>query len=114
VKHVAASNYGMASAILQERPPVDLGSGDGPDSLTGKAAILNFLQDSFAYLHKAVQSINEKNATQQVPNPEGQGTVPKLDIATRQLWHDMDHYGQMVVYLRMNGMIPPASRPRHP
>jgi hypothetical protein len=109
-KHVAATNYAMASAILREHPPVNLGSENGPDSMTSKADIMNFLKGSFVYLHKAVNSINEKNATEQVPNPEGAGTVPKLDIATRQLWHAMDHYGQMVLYLRMNGIVPPASR----
>jgi DinB superfamily len=112
VKHVAASNYGMAAAILNEEPPIDLRSEYTSDSIKSKADIIRFLQDSFGYLHKAVSSINETNATRQVPNPEGPGTVPKLDIAIRQLWHDMDHYGQMVVYLRMNGIIPPASRPR--
>lgn len=97
VKHVAASNYAMASAILREDPPVDLGGADGPGSMTSKAEIVKFLRDSFAYLHKAVQTLNETNATEQVPNPEGPGTVPKLDLAMRQLWHGMDHYGQMVV-----------------
>jgi len=110
VKHVAASNYAMSSAILKEDPPVDLQTENGPVSMTSKTDIMKFLEDSFLYLHKAARSINEKNATEQVPNPEGAGTVPKLDIATRQLWHGMDHYGQMVLYLRMNGIVPPASR----
>jgi hypothetical protein len=114
VKHVAVTNYVMASAVLREPVPVELGSVDGPASMTSKADIMNFLKASFVYLHKAVSSINEKNATEQIPNPEGAGTVPKLDVATRQLWHDMDHYGQMVLYLRMNGIIPPASRGQSP
>jgi hypothetical protein len=109
VKHVAATNYMMGSAILREKSPIGLETENGPASITSKADIMKFLQGSFAYLHTAVGSINEKNATEQVPNPEGAGTVPKLDIATRQLWHDMDHYGQMVEYLRMNGIVPPAS-----
>lgn len=110
VKHVAAANYGGAAAILKEHPPVELGTANGPDSIASKADIMKFLQGSFDYLHKALSSINEKNITEQVPNPEGAGTVPKLDIATRFLWHDFDHYGQMVEYLRMNGIVPPASR----
>jgi hypothetical protein len=107
VKHVAVANYAGASAILKEKPPVDLGSSsNGPDSITSKADILKFLKGSFAYLHKALSSLNEKNIVEQVPNPEGGGTVPKLDIATRFLWHDFDHYGQLVEYLRMNGIDP--------
>src|SRR5215472_4798327 len=92
VKHVAVTNYVMASAILREKPPVELESVNGPASMTSKADIMAFLKGSFAFLHRAASSLNEKNATEQVPNPEGAGTVPKLDIATRQLWHDMDHY----------------------
>jgi len=110
VKHVAATNYFMASAILGEKPPVDLSSADALKSKASKADIVKFLQGSFTYLHKAVASINEKNATEQVPNPEAPGTVPKLDIAIRQMLHNMDHYGQMVMYLRMNGIVPPESR----
>jgi uncharacterized damage-inducible protein DinB len=110
VKHVAASNYAMASAVLKEDPPLKLETETGPVSITSKADIMKFLEDSFAYLHKAARSIDEKTATEQVPNPEGAGTRPRLDIMTRQLWHCMDHYGQMVLYLRMNGIVPPASR----
>jgi hypothetical protein len=110
VKHVAVTNYFMAAAILRENPPVDLSSANPVNSITSKADIVKYLQGSFSYLHKAVASINEKNATEQVPNPEGAGTVPKLDIAIRQMIHNMDHYGQMVVYLRMNGIVPPESR----
>jgi hypothetical protein len=112
VKHVAVSNYVMAAGILQEKPPVDLGGSDanGPASIASKADSVSFLKDSFAYLHKAFSSIDEKNVAGQVKNPEGEGTVPRLDIANRTLWHDLDHYGQMVEYLRLNGIIPPASR----
>jgi hypothetical protein len=112
VKHVAVSNYAMAAALLQEKPPVDLGGNDanGPASIVSKADSIAFLKDSFAYLHKAFSSINENNIAGHVKNPEGEGTVPRLDIANRTLWHSLDHYGQMVEYLRMNGIIPPASR----
>jgi len=54
------------------------------------------------------RSINEQNVAGQVKNPEGEGTVPRLDIANRTLWHSLDHYGQMVEYLRMNGINPQA------
>jgi hypothetical protein len=110
IKHVAASNYGMAAAILQEKPPVKLDNDSDLDSISTKADIMKFLTGSFVYLHKALSSINEKNETEQVANPEGEGTLPKLDIATRVLWHCFDHYGQMVEYLRMNGIVPPGSR----
>jgi len=110
VKHVAAVNYIIGAAILETKPPVELGGENGPDSITSKADIMKFLKDSFAYLHKAVASINEKNQTDQIKNPFGEGKTTKLGFATVGYWHPFDHYGQMVEYLRMNGIIPPASR----
>lgn len=110
VKHVAAVNYMVGAAILEEKPPVELTGENGPDSIQSKAEIMKFLKDSFAYLHKALSSINEKNQTDMIKSPFGEGKVTRLGIATLALWHPFDHYGQMVEYLRMNGIIPPASR----
>ena len=110
VKHVAAVNYLIGAAILEEKPPVELGGENGPDTITSKADIVKFTKDSFAYLHKALSSINEKNQTDQIKSPFGEGKVTRLGIATVDLWHCFDHYGQMVEYLRMNGIVPPASR----
>ena len=110
VKHVAAVNYLIGATILEQKLPVDLGGENGPDSITTKADILKFAKDSFAYLHKALASINEKNQTDQIKNPFGDGKVSRLGIATAALTHPFNHYGQMVEYLRMNGIIPPASR----
>ena len=110
VKHVSAVNYMIGATILEQKPPVELGGENGPDSITTKADIIKFAKDSFAYLHKALASINEKNQTDQVKNPFGEGKVTRLGIATVALTHPFNHYGQMVEYLRMNGIIPPASR----
>jgi DinB superfamily len=110
IKHVAAVNYMIAAAVLEEKPPVELGGENGPSAITTKADIMKFLKDSFAYSHKAMRSINEKNQTDQVKSPFGEGKVSRIGIANVALWHPFDHYGQMVVYLRMNGIIPPASR----
>jgi len=110
IKHVAAINYMIAAAVLEEKPPVELGGEDGPATISTKADILKFIKDSFAYTHKAMRSINEKNQTDQIPSPFGEGKVSRIGIADVALAHPFDHYGQMVVYLRMNGIIPPASR----
>ena len=110
IKHVAAVNYELAAAILEEKPPVDIGDESGPASITSKADILKYLHESFAYVHKAIQTINETNMVGTVRSPFGEGKVSRLGLATSVAWHGYDHYGQMVVYLRMNGIIPPASR----
>lgn len=110
VKHVAAVNYLVGAAILEEKPPVELGGENGPDSVKSKADIVNFLKDSFAYVHKAVGSINDGNLLNPIKSPFGEGTTTRLGMATLVVGHCFDHYGQMVEYLRMNTIVPPASR----
>jgi hypothetical protein len=110
VKHVAAVNYILGGAILGEKPPVDTGGEDGPDSAKSKADIMKYLKDSFVYLHKAAATIDHKNLVSPVKDPFGEGTATRLALAAGTVGHCFDHYGQMVEYLRMNGIIPPASR----
>ena len=111
IKHMAVANYFLGSAILGEKPPVDLGGGpDGPASIKSKAEIMKFLNDSFVYAHKALNSITEANILEPVKSPMGSNMTTRLALATSVIGHPYDHYGQMVVYLRMNGIIPPASR----
>lgn len=110
IKHVAAVNYELGAALLEQKPPVDIGDETGPASITSKADILKFLKESFAYVHKAIATINENNLVGTVRSPFGEMAVTRLSLATTVAWHGFDHYGQMVVYLRMNGIVPPASR----
>ncbi len=110
IKHVAAVNYELGAALLEQKPPVDVGDESGPASVTSKADIIKFLKDSFAYVHKAIATINENNFVGTVKSPFGEGSVSRLGLATSVAAHGFDHYGQMVEYLRMNGIVPPASR----
>lgn len=110
VKHVAAVNYELAAAILEQKPPVDINDESGPASVTSKADIIKYLKESFEYVHKAVGTINESNLAGTVKSPFGEGSVSRLGMIMAVPSHGFDHYGQMVIYLRMNGIIPPASR----
>ena len=110
IKHIAAVNYEFGAAIRLEESPVDINEEEGPASITTKTDILKYLKDSFEYVHKAIATINEKNLVAPVRSPFGEGTVTRLGLASSVAWHGFDHYGQMAVYLRMNGIIPPASR----
>ena len=110
VRHIAVANYMLAAGILGEKPPVEIKSENGPDNLTSKADIVKYLKDSFAYAHKAANSIDENNVLGMVQSPFGPNKVTRLSLAIGMLSHPFDHYGQMVEYLRMNGIIPPASR----
>jgi uncharacterized damage-inducible protein DinB len=110
VRHVAAVNYLLGAAILQEKSPAETGGESGPESMTTKADIVKYLKASFEYAHKAIATITEKNALEPVKSPFGPGTMTRLGIAGIVTSHGFDHYGQMVVYLRSNGIVPPASR----
>jgi uncharacterized damage-inducible protein DinB len=110
VKHVAAVNYIFGAAILSEKVPVDVGDESGPAAMKSKAEILKYLKDSFVYVHKAIATVNEKNLVEPLKSPFGEGSVTRLGLATSVSAHGFDHYGQMVEYLRMNSIVPPASR----
>lgn len=109
VKHVAATNYMIFSAMLGEKAP-DTGGEDGPASITTKAEIVKYLKDSFLLGHRAMGELTADNLVAAIPNPFGQGSTTRLGLGTSVVGHCFDHYGQMVEYLRMNGIIPPASR----
>ena len=106
VKHVAASNYFIWSPLTGDKLPEGLGDGNGPENLKTKADIIQFLKDSFALGHKAAATLTPQNMLQ---TPEGSKS-PRLRLAEFAVAHACDHYGQRVEYLRMNGIVPPASR----
>jgi hypothetical protein len=106
VKHVAASNYALWSPLTGNRFPKDFLGGDGPESLKSKAEIIKFLKDSFALGHKAAATLTSENALETAEN----STSIRLHRAEFAVAHAFDHYGQMVEYLRMNGIVPPASQ----
>jgi len=111
IKHVATVNYMVASKVLGQNPPRDLGKGEsGPDDVNGKAAIVKYLKDSFAYAHKAMMSLTAQNEMEMIALPWGDQKSPRAALANVVITHSFDHYGQMVIYARMNGVVPPASR----
>jgi uncharacterized damage-inducible protein DinB len=109
LKHVAASNYLIWSPITGEKPPDTVNDGKGPDNMKAKADIIKYLKDSFAFGHKAVATLNSSNLVEPITSGSGRQTT-RLFLATFAPAHCFDHYGQMIEYLRMNGIVPPASR----
>jgi hypothetical protein len=106
VKHVAASNYFIWSPLTGDKLPEGLKDGNGPENLKTKADIIRFLKDSFALGHKGAATLTTENMLQA---PEHSKSA-RLYLAKFGVAHAYDHYGQMVEYLRMNGIVPPASR----
>jgi uncharacterized damage-inducible protein DinB len=113
VKHLAATNYILAAAALGEEPPGDAGDELGPEAIRTKAEIIDYLNGSFAHLQKAIDAIgDQKLAVKSSPiSPLPANTVTRLALVVEACVHAFNHYGQMVEYLRMNGVVPPASRP---
>jgi len=107
IKHVAASNYFLFSSVTGDKVLAKIfNDGKGPDDLKIKADILKFLKDSFALGHRAASTLTVENMLQ---SPAG-GKSARLHVAEFGIAESYNHYGQMVEYLRMNGIVPPASR----
>lgn len=111
VKHVATANYMFWGTITGDPMLPGTTGPNGPDAIKTKAEILKYLKDSFAIGHKAAGMLTAENIVTTVNIPMmSPKPIPKLFIATFGVAHGFDHYGQMVEYLRMNGIVPPASR----
>lgn len=107
LKHVASSNYYIWSPLTDDKLPEDLNDdGNGPANLQTKADIIKFVKESFVLGHKAAATLTAENMLQSPANSKS----TRLHLAEFGVAHAFDHYGQMVEYLRMNGIVPPASR----
>jgi uncharacterized damage-inducible protein DinB len=105
VKHLAEANYEFFDGW-------GISGGVDPktiETLKSKDEIMKALRDSYKFAHAAVDSITAQNAFTALKGPEARKAT-RVSTAAFCMAHSMDHYGQMVEYLRMNGIVPPASR----
>ena len=110
IRHVAADNFAIWAPLTGKPEPAGINAPSGPENMKTRTEILKFLKDSFAYSHQAVVGLTSENALGMV---EFRGKkVTRISLVILALTHINDHYGQMVEYLRMNGVVPPGSRPR--
>ncbi len=107
IKHVACANEAWASQIAGKKPPerCDLG---GESKASGKAELMAYLRESFAMMDQAIAGTTAANLLHANPGPYWGPN--RLSAMTAAVWHVSDHYGQLVEYLRMNNIVPPASR----
>jgi uncharacterized damage-inducible protein DinB len=103
--HVAEANYFFYSIVSGLKPDVDV---QGLAKLTRKDDVVAALAGSFAFAHKAMATLTTANSFEVVKSPEP-GFQTRATLAAFGIAHANDHYGQMVEYLRMNGIVPPAS-----
>jgi uncharacterized damage-inducible protein DinB len=107
VKHVACANYAFFNEVEHKEPPANCEAG-GPSPARTKDELMRYLSESFVYAGQVMRRLTPANALDAVEGPYG-GKTTRLGISTLAVWHATDHYGQLVVYLRMNGIVPPAS-----
>jgi hypothetical protein len=108
IKHTATANFRFWTTVSGDKFPENIKGPNGPDELKTKAEIVQFLKDSFAVGHRAAKTLTPENATEQLPF--FRGSSARLYIVSGAVIHAADEYGQMIEYLRMNGIVPPASR----
>ena len=108
VRHVAADNFAIWAPVGGEAERAGINAPNGPAEMKSREEILKFLKESFAYSHKAVAGLTSENQLGLVKF-RGQ-EVTRMSLVILGLTHATDHYGQMVEYLRMNGVVPPGSR----
>jgi len=108
VKHVACGQFAFFNEFEGTKPPEDCERG-GHDPAKTKAELIKYLKDSFDYSNRVIATLTPENALDRV---EGRYAAPntKLGISVASVWHVTDHYGQLVEYLRMNGIVPPMTQ----
>ena len=108
VKHVACAQFAFFNEFEGKTPPSDCEKG-GHDPAKTKAELIKYLKGSFEYSNRVLGTLTAQNALDQV---QGRYAAPntKLGISVASVWHITDHYGQMVEYLRMNGIVPPMTQ----
>jgi hypothetical protein len=108
VKHVACANFAFFNEIEKKEPPSMCATG-GPSPARTKAELMTYLRESFDYAQGVLRTMTPANALDPAGGPYG-GESTRLGLTTMAVWHASDHYGQLVVYLRMNGLVPPGSQ----
>jgi len=108
IKHVACAHFAFFNEFEGKKPPEDCEKG-GHDPAKTKAELVEYLKSSFDYGNRVLATLTVKNALDRV---EGRYAGPntKLGISVVAVWHITDHYGQLVEYLRMNGIVPPTTQ----
>ena len=108
IKHIACAQFAFFNEFEGKKPPEDCESG-GHDPAKTKAELIKYLKDSFDYDNRVLATLTANNALDRV---EGRYAGPntKLGISVAAVWHITDHYGQLVEYLRMNGIVPPQTQ----
>lgn len=109
MKHAAAVLHFAAAGILGEQITADMANERGPDAVRTKTDVVKYLKDGFAALKRAAATVTEGNAFEPFKGPFGSNADTRVGVITLAISHGWNHYGQVVPYLRMNGLTPPRT-----
>jgi hypothetical protein len=109
VMHAATLMFLTAAVVLEERAPHAPGpNNNGPVAIGGKARIVAYCEDAIRYARTAMASVTRENHLDLLPTVFG--PKPRIEIAAGVVYHSYNHYGQLVVYARLCGIVPPSSQ----
>lgn len=106
--HAAGSND-LFTAVAKGEKPVD---DESRANYKTKAAVVAYVKKSFADGAAVIKSKGDAGLAKTVVSFESHDTLPLLDLAYELIEHSAEHYGQLVVYYRVAGLVPPESRPK--
>lgn len=106
--HVAGTNYIFCAAARGEASPFT--EDDFEKSAQTKAQVVKAINDSLAYCDTAYKALSDTSAAESIVMPFGMGNGPRAAALMRNTGHVQEHYGNLVTYFRIKGMVPPSSR----
>ena len=108
--HIAGANYIFCAAARGEKSP----HAEDAFEKTAKtrAEIVKALEDSLKYCDVAYSAADDKKLGEMIPAPFGGGQSPRAAALMGNTGHLQEHYGNLVTYLRINGLVPPSSAPQ--
>ena len=114
IGHLADSNYRLCSVLAGQDPPMDAGIERNKHT---KADLAKALSESFAYCDNQYAAMTDASATPMVKfDAGGEGSrvpiqMPRLTVLAFHTAHAFEHYGNVVTYMRLKGLVPPSSEP---
>ena len=108
--HVAGASYIFCAAAKGEKTP--FAEDHFEKTAKTKAAIVKATNDAIAYCDGAFAAATDATLGAMVQAPFGTGQVPRSNPLIGQIGHNQEHYGNLVTYFRIKGIVPPSSQPR--
>jgi uncharacterized damage-inducible protein DinB len=105
--HVAGANYNFCAAARGEKSPFAEDAFE--KTATTRAAIIKTVEDSIKYCDTAYAALDDRKAVEMVDGAFGGGKTPRAAALMGNTGHVQEHYGNLVTYMRINGVVPPSS-----